>query len=184
MAIMSRIVRIFRADIHGVMDQLEDKGLLLKQYLREMAEELVIKEARLTDLRAARTQSGRDRERLSKEIQQLEGDVTAAVTQDKDDIARMLIRKQKSLTASRNEVDRLLEGLDAEIRELVETIESQRLAHEDLKVRAADFMHRAQKRAWNEVSALAAAGVGVGPSDEEVELELIRRKAALEGGEA
>ena len=181
MAIMSRIVRIFQADIHGVMDQIEDKGLLLKQYLREMEEELAKKEARLTDLRAARTQSGRDRERLSREIEQLEGDVTAAVTRDKDDIARMLIRKQKSLTASRNEIDRQLENLDEEIRELSETVESQGLAYEDLKVKAADFVHRAQKRAWYETSALAAAA---GPSDEEVELELIRRKAALEGGEA
>ena len=33
MSIMTRFVRIFKADIHGVMDQLEDKGLLLKQYL-------------------------------------------------------------------------------------------------------------------------------------------------------
>jgi phage shock protein A len=182
MAIMSRIVRIFRADIHGVMDQLEDQGLLLKQYLREMAEELTIKEAGLTDLRAARTQFGRDRERLSREIEQLEDDVTAAVTRDKDDIARMLIRKQKSLTASRNEIDRQLENLDEEIREGSETVESQGLAYEELKAKAVDFMHRTQKRDWYEASALA--GVGASPSDEEVELELIRRKAALEGGEA
>jgi len=36
MGITTRLVRIFKADLHGVMDQLEDQGLLLKQHLRDM----------------------------------------------------------------------------------------------------------------------------------------------------
>ena len=32
MGIMTRIMRLCKADLHGVMDQLEDKELLLKQY--------------------------------------------------------------------------------------------------------------------------------------------------------
>jgi len=41
MAILTRIIQLFKADIHGVMDQLEDQGLLLKQHLRDMEESLV-----------------------------------------------------------------------------------------------------------------------------------------------
>ena len=44
MGITSRLIRIFKADIHGVMDQFEDKGLLLKQYLRDMEDALSDKE--------------------------------------------------------------------------------------------------------------------------------------------
>ena len=40
MGLFSRITRLCRSDLHGVMDQLEDKNLLLKQYLREMEEAL------------------------------------------------------------------------------------------------------------------------------------------------
>jgi len=36
MGIMTRFTRIFKADIHGVMDQIENKELILKQGLREM----------------------------------------------------------------------------------------------------------------------------------------------------
>ena len=32
MGIFSRMVKLCTADLHGVMDQLEDKGLLLKQH--------------------------------------------------------------------------------------------------------------------------------------------------------
>jgi hypothetical protein len=41
MAILARIIRLFKADIHGVMDQIEDQGLLLKQHLRDMEDSLV-----------------------------------------------------------------------------------------------------------------------------------------------
>ena len=34
MGIMTRFMRLCKADMHGVIDRLEDKGLLLKQYLR------------------------------------------------------------------------------------------------------------------------------------------------------
>jgi phage shock protein A len=50
MGIAKRVFNIFKADIHGMMDQLEDKGLLLKQYLREMKEALELKEIRLKKL--------------------------------------------------------------------------------------------------------------------------------------
>ena len=40
MGLANRMYRIWKADIHGIMDQMEDKGLLLRQHLREMEEEL------------------------------------------------------------------------------------------------------------------------------------------------
>jgi phage shock protein A len=47
MGILTRIVRICKADIHGVMDHIEDQGLLLKQHLRDMEKALSEKEAGL-----------------------------------------------------------------------------------------------------------------------------------------
>ena len=50
MGIMTRMLRLCKADVHGVMDQLEDKGLLLKQYLREMETSLGHKEQQVNAL--------------------------------------------------------------------------------------------------------------------------------------
>ena len=47
MGIMTRLIKICKADVHGVMDQLEDKALLLKQHLRDMQETLTAKETEL-----------------------------------------------------------------------------------------------------------------------------------------
>ena len=55
MGIMTRMLRLCKADVHGVMDQLEDKGLLLKQYLREMETSLGHKEQQISGLSSAST---------------------------------------------------------------------------------------------------------------------------------
>jgi phage shock protein A len=60
MAIIARIVEIFKADIHGVMDQLEDQGLLLKQHLRDMAEALHRRETKLRKMRVSHNQGLKD----------------------------------------------------------------------------------------------------------------------------
>ena len=50
MGVMTRIFRLFKADLHGVMDQVEDKTLLLKQCVREMEGSLQEKRQRLDGL--------------------------------------------------------------------------------------------------------------------------------------
>ena len=57
MAIITRMIRLFKADIHGVMDQIEDQGLLLKQHLRDMEATLVQKEAGLKKMVLAKEQA-------------------------------------------------------------------------------------------------------------------------------
>ncbi len=93
MGITTRLIRIFKADIHGVMDQFEDKGLLLKQYLRDMQDALSEKETCLKQVTVARTQAQQDDENYGLEIEKLEHDLTIAFRKDRDDIARLLIKR-------------------------------------------------------------------------------------------
>lgn len=41
MAIMNRLTRLFRADVHAVLDRMEEPEVLLRQALREMEDEVV-----------------------------------------------------------------------------------------------------------------------------------------------
>ena len=93
MGITTRLIRLFKADIHGVMDQLEDKGLLLKQSLRDMEDALAQKETRLGRVLADRNQTQQACEKNRLEINKFEQDLAMALKKDKDEIARMLIRK-------------------------------------------------------------------------------------------
>jgi len=183
MGIMTRFVRLCKADIHGVMDQMEDKGLLLRQHIRDMREELDRKESSLAGMMALREEAERERERRTRECEALERDLTMAITKEKDDIARTLIRKLKSLAGHLEELKRRLETLDADIARLRSTLEEQRLIYEQLRMKASEHMRGTERRQWEEALAGATpCGLGAETSEDEVELELLRRKERIQKG--
>jgi len=183
MSILTRTFRLFKADIHGVMDQIEDQGLLLKQHLRDMEEALVLKEAKLKQMCFAKDQALQDYEKGKKESNNLEQDLEVAIRKDRDDIARMLIKKLKPLAHIQSERHSHIDRLNHEIEQFKNEIELQRLQYEQLRQQAAIFFHRTEKQ--NENHGWPAMQVGNGVydlSDEEVELELLQRKEVLKGG--
>ncbi len=180
MGIMTRIVRIFRADIHGVMDQLEDKELLLKQYLRDMEAALAEKEARLRKLKTARNQAGQEHAKYNLEIEKIEQDLCVAVQKDKDDIARLLIKKLKPLSRLRDDLQSHLDTLDQEMVGFKDCISKQRLQYDLLKHRSTEFLYRVEQNQWEKVHTMYSPGnICDEVSDEEIELELLQRKEAL-----
>ena len=184
MGIMTRFMRLCKADIHGVMDQLEDKGLLLKQYLRDMEEELAQKEARLRKLVVSRDKLQQDKDKYSEECARLNQDIESAIKKDKDDIARLLIKKIKPMATHRDEIARHIENLGREITQLHGLIEEQRLQYEQLELRAKEYFHMEEREKWEKTISTTVPSTPSGePSEEEVELELLKRKEAIEGGE-
>jgi phage shock protein A len=183
MGIMTRFMRLCKADIHGVMDQLEDKGLLLKQYLRDMEEELGQKEARLRKLVVSRDKLQQDCDKYSGECKKLDADIESALKKGKDDIARLLIKKIKPMTSHRDELTRHIQNLSREITQFHGLIEEQRLQYEQLELRAKEYFHREEREKWEQTIATTIPSVpSREPSEEEVELELLKRKEAAKGG--
>ena len=185
MGILSRMLRLCKADVHGVMDQLEDKGLLLKQYLREMEASLEEKETRLTQIERTSRHVERDQAQRHEEMQKLEKDLDLAVRKGKDDIARMLIRKRRTLQAGCEHLEYQIKSLAEERSSLSEILAQQRLQYDQLNVKTATFCRQAEQSVFNEASVTADASYGwAAPTDEEIELELLQRKEAMSQGGA
>jgi phage shock protein A len=183
MAILTRIFRLFKADIHGVMDQIEDQGLLLKQHLRDMEESLVQKETQLKKMGVASDQAQQEFQKGKKETDNLESDLEVAIKKDRDDIARMLIKKLKPLSRIQTERRNHIDLLNHEMGQFKENLEQQRLQYEQLKQKATTYFHRMEKQKWPEPWSAAPPGFSVHElSEEEVELELLQRKEAVKGG--
>ena len=143
MSIMTRLVRLCKADLHGVMDQLEDKELLLKQYLREM--ELALEENR-ENLRQLDQASNNIRTEIvttQQEIDKLEQDVNLAIRKENDDIAKLLNRKQRHQQNHSENLTHHLATLEDEQKLLSDQIEGQRLKYETLKLKAITFYRKA-----------------------------------------
>jgi phage shock protein A len=185
MAILSRMMRLFKADVHGVMDQLEDKGLLLKQYLREMEASLKDKEDRLHRIELAIKQAESDLDQRKEEVQKLENDLDLAIRKKKDDIARMLIRKRRSLQGTCEQLKHQVETLTQENSRLSEVLARQRLQYDQLKVKVAAFRQQEQTEEFgDEITANGHPQTWRAPTNEEIELELLQRKEAMQEGGA
>jgi phage shock protein A len=173
--LFDRIATLLKADAHGVVEALEERSLLLKQYVREAELEVDRKRARLC---ALRDEEKRLREALAlreDEAHRLDEDIALALGGGKDDLARFAIRRllprRKEASVLRAQVAERAE----EARVLGERIEAQQTELEALKTRVrAELARRSEggSALWCGESSVA---------DEEVELELLRRRQ--EGGE-
>lgn len=180
MGIMTRFVRIFKADIHGVMDQLEDKGLLLKQYLRDMEAALEQKKARLQKVNVSRNQALRERDKYHQEIQKLEQDLEVAIKRNKDNLARLLIKKLKPLARLREDIESHIGTLDQQIARFEKCIDQQYFQYKQLKQRATEYFYQAEQKEWEKTySDFLPGSIAQELTEEEVELELIQRKEKL-----
>jgi phage shock protein A len=147
--ILARVVNMFRADIHAVVDQFENKDLLLKQYLRDMSAALEQKERYLKELLDSRQGAVASREKYLLQSRKLEQNLKVAIQNGKEDIARMLIRKLKPAVMLRNEHDRQLAFLDREISAFTELVEHQKFQYKTLRLKAVEYFHRKERHTWH-----------------------------------
>ena len=179
MRLMTRIINIFKADVHGVMDRLEDQGLLLKQHLREMEGVLESNKAILRRKIAILNQVQRDYDKSKRQCDELERDLAFAVQNGKDDIARRLIKKRKPLINLLTELGRHTKALDAEILENQEYLDQQKLRYKQLKHRSREYFHKAHLNLGKNISELMPEYVDDSMTEMETELELLKHKKEL-----
>jgi phage shock protein A len=174
--LFDRIATLVRADAHGVVESLEERSLLLKQYVREAEIELNRKRARLE---AVREEEKRLRETLARreeEMRALDEDIALALAGGKEDLARFAIRR---LLPRRNEVKAVRAQIEERVEEatlLAERLEAQQAQFESLRTRV-----RAELARGPEAEASPSWLGDPVVADEEVELELMRRRQG-EGG--
>jgi len=179
MSIIDRIVRLCKADIHGLMDALEDKRLLLKQSLREMEEETEHEQRRYGHLLATRRRLAAEADRTRSGLDKLEGELDLAVASGHDELCRSLIKKRIGQLELYDARGSAMAELDAAIAAARDKLEHQRLACDQLKLQADEYLRR---------SASYAQDMDAYPQHEEhsrsatldpaVELELLQRKQA------
>jgi phage shock protein A len=177
MSLFTRVSTLLRADAHGVVDELEDKTLLLRQHLREAGDELARKRAYLEELQAEVERLQEERQGLERRCVDLDGDISLALQEGKGELARFAIRKLLPIRRSGEEIESRLQALARERSDLEAKLEEQVKRYADLERQVRGHLARLEEQ---ERGRPGIADWGV--SEEEVELELLRRQQA--GGEA
>jgi len=135
--------------MHGLMDQFEDKELLLKQYIRDMAAALLQKEARHKRMTHSRHAASQKLASTNREIEKLEQDLEVALKHSKDTIARHLIRRLKPIQDLRSQIQLHIDKLDREMAQFQASIDQRRLQFEQLKLRVTNFINRSEQTNLN-----------------------------------
>jgi phage shock protein A len=169
--LFDRITTLLKADAHGVIESLEERSLLLKQCVREAEIELNRKRARLE---VVREEGKHLREALAGakgEIRSLDEDVTLALGGGKEELARFAARRLLERQRAAQALQVQLAERDAEERTLAERVEVQQVQFENLRTRV-----RVELARGSEASEPGTWVCEPAVADEEVELELLRRR--------
>jgi phage shock protein A len=176
LGLFDRIARLVAADAHGVVESLEERSLLLKQYLREAELEVNRKRARLEAVREEEKRLCEAAARHEDEIRALDQDVSLALAGGKEDLARFAIRRLLPRRAELKALGARIAERTEESRVLAERVEIQQTRLDALRTRVRAELARdaagTESSAWCREEAVA---------DEEVELELMRRRDAAGG---
>jgi len=174
--LFTRITTLLKADAHGVVESLEERSLLLKQYVREAELELHRKQARLDAIRDEERRLREALERCESEARSLDEDVRLALGSGKEDLARFAVRRLLPRRAEAKALAaRIAEHAD-EATTLAAQLAKQREQFEALRTRVRAELAREPDR-----DDCLGARVEAVVTDEEVGLELLRRRTA-EGG--
>ena len=130
------------------------------------------------------SQSHRDlRRRIDghkEEMDKLEADLDLALRKEKDDIARLLIRRRRMLESTCRHLQAQLETLTQEESALAATVADQRLQYDTLKTKADAYCQQAARAPFPaRTDPLSGEWASMDPKEEEIELELLQRKEAL-----
>lgn len=184
MTIVTRLCRLIRADVHGLLDELEEPRALLNQAVREMKEDLARQEAEVGRLVQQIERERTRRKEIDAGLEDCRQQLELCFGAGNDELARAVLRR-------RIELQRRAEILERRIAE-----ESREAADREKRVQEG----RAKLQSLLEkVELLAGANVvdddrttvrGSHVTDEEVELALLQerqarasRSVAQEGGQ-
>ncbi len=180
MGIMTRMINIFKADIHSIMDQLENREFMLKQHLRDMQEILARRDARLKGMLVSKSRIQHQQEKNRQQCHKLEHDLAAAIQKNKAQLARLLIRKTKSLELMQDELERTVQSLSAETVRLQADLEQRQMQYEQLRYRSVAYFRKAEIPPWENALPPEAANDAIAEmTDKEVEMELLKYREVL-----
>jgi len=173
MALITRIARLFRADLHAVLDRMEEPDVLLRQAVREMEEALAADEQRLRLLRHEQEQLTARRRELARALERLAEEIDLCFASGKEELARTLIRRQLEAQRLEQVVARRAEALQGSVDGLAARTEENRGRLESMRQKAELL---AEEERGERDATPADAGAPTPVRDEEVEVAFLREK--------
>lgn len=197
MAILNRIKRLFQADIHAILDVIEEPESVLKQAIREMQENLDQKQGQLARSGRLLDNLQNNQVRLKDEISRIAQDLTRCLETGNEELSRKTIGRRLALEKQLAAVEEQLGALGRQRNEQRSAIEVQQAQLESVLEKARLFVPPSleeespyavaelildERRNVRRSNFSPHGGARFQVSEEEIELEWIRLQGQGEKG--
>lgn len=118
MALINRVSRLFRADMHAILDRIEEPDVLLKQSVREMEAEMEADEQRIKIMKYEEAQIKERKTDLEKLIEQANEELDVCFECGNLDLARTIIRRKLESEQMLKQLARKQGGLENAVAEM------------------------------------------------------------------
>lgn len=169
MALITRVSRLFRADMHAVLDRIEEPQQLLQQAIREMEEALHQEEQQLKLMEHEHGELQRRLQVLGQGLEKSEEELDLCFESNKDELARNIIKRRLETERHGNLLAEKSETLSEQIKQLKPRIGQNRDELQGMRQKA-EFLS-------SECSPTSTGqGADVVIRDDEVEVAFLREK--------
>ncbi len=172
MALLNRITRLFKADFHAVIDQLEEPDVLLKQSVREMEAALQQDRQTLKGLQQQQCQFSDRIHEFENSITKIDEELNICFNAANEALARVLIKRKlecqqlhKMVNAKRTSLKQEIDQLQACIDEHAPRLEAMQ---QKLDLICEEAPHRDAEQPWS------ATAITI--TDADVDVALLREK--------
>jgi phage shock protein A len=172
MALINRISRLFTADMHAVLDRLEEPDVLLQHAVREMEEELARSAERLRVAEYEYSRLGERQRQVRAALVEIEAQVDVAFEAGNEGLARKLIKRKLETTRLDKHVAERGAVLEKALAERRVILGEQRERLDVMRQKAELFADEAHRGAARERGEQSDFAVG----DDEVEVEWLRER--------
>ena len=178
MALINRVSRLFKADFHAVLDQIEEPEQMLRQAVRDMEDELAAIEQRVADRAREQAAVTSRRDEISASIREYDDQLSLCFESGKDELARGLIRKKLEAERIVKQLDNRIASTQQYLQDQQHQADENRAALDSLRQKAEAFAHRPSTTpgATNlDDAAWLARELSV--TDDEVEIAFLREQS-------
>jgi phage shock protein A len=172
MALINRITRLFRADLHAVLDRIEEPDLLLRQAIREMEAAFAEDEQRSRLLQHELAQLTDQQQSCLGKLAAMNEELDICFQSDQESLAKQLIRKKLELTRFTEQLESRRQTLQQALTELSRRLSDNRTRLEGMRQKARLLeSHPGDSRAHD-----CREPTGIHVSDADVEIAFLREK--------
>lgn len=172
MALINRISRLFQADMHAVLDQIEEPETLLRQAIREMQENLAQQESQIKLAEHELQQLTKQQQDISRSLTELDDQLVICFKSDKDELAHGLVKRKLEIKRLQKIVTDRISSSQQQIKQRVKKQQEQQQQLASMQQKADIFSQQQSSSTTYSNSDTSSFSI----SEEQVEVAFLQEK--------